>query len=316
MSTLLSTVDDLITFIDQTGDNIEFFSLEGISEQLIEYLDCNTILSLYDSNICKWTDILIKHLFRLYLNQWMTRNTKYGFDDEWVESNMTKWGRLGNQFVPNYSMTPIYSIINIDCITLNKDINNNDNDDDNPKMIDILSTMLHHNDEYCDYAIPDYIFQDINCVYSIKNRKWEYNILDDETNYDNHKIDYDKNRESEISHLISESKYEFNGNEFELLLQILLNHQAWKQVAIDRLCNLFDVKRNKFVNKYFIKKWYLQIIDFSKEPTKHIFVIYAEIDRNVIPKDYMNAYEMHKSKPIYDKNTITFLVFHLCFMSD
>ena len=135
------------------------------------------------------------------------------------------------------------------------------------------------------------------------------------THYIENTIKHNDQFISDYGKIISESKHEFEKNEFELLLKSL-PQRFFKSNAIERLRNLFDIKNNKFIEKYFIKKWYLHILEANPCPNEdapddQIFVIYGEIHREVIPKDFIIAYEEHESEPVYDENTITFIVFHL-----
>ena len=59
------------------------FSIKQICFEITEYLDSNTLISLNKSNVFQY--INHKHLFRLYLNEWSSRNQLYEFTEDFVQ---------------------------------------------------------------------------------------------------------------------------------------------------------------------------------------------------------------------------------------
>ena len=287
-----------------------FFAITSLCDELIEFLNYDTILSLEASKIVILSKANIQHLFTLYINQWAQRHAKYGLAtgkcwDGWGIYEDSKLDLI----VHKYAYSIIYPKYNLNSTS--------------PKgtIQDVLFALL--TDDNYDHYAGENVFDAacIKCQHLPEQNKWKFETMPEWKIYDNY-IKFDPNHslkkyndENDYEYgevLYKEEFYVFDADELNLLCQKLLLFKGYfDEDGIKRLKSLFGDIYNDFIDK-----WYLYVIEYNFRyeciayPSWR-FAIFGDINRSVLSKDFIDSYqEFECDDPAkFNDDTHVFIVF-------
>eukprot|EP01084_Bolivina_argentea_P171999 297957_1 len=147
----------------------ELISNKELCFIIMEYLDHLSIINFIQSNnnfkFLLDTILTKLILFRSYLNEWKIRNNLYGIDNNYTDLELLR--QYGGYDGSGYGMYTLISIKNDIAIDYDDKYYDGNYFD---KAMDILPTL----------ALEDWIdidsFNDINCVYCTKDKRYKYNL--------------------------------------------------------------------------------------------------------------------------------------------
>lgn len=261
-----------------------FLEIEGLCDILLSYLDYDTIINLDKSNTYKH-DILNfvkpQQIFRGYLNSWKQNKKEIS---KVIENELWSYGYCK------------YTLLTIKYEDENSDGGHRE------KLVDIVPHLT-----LCDILTDD-TFDGIDCYYSEKDQTYKYNLNDfmpECIEYGGYEGDWHK--------VHTESNYKFANNEFELLLDKLKGfikcHTKQSESLLNKVKELWNIPNHNKVLKM-IKNWYLHTIEgLEYEQQLHWatlcsndidIIIYAHIDNDILPKDFITACCEKYQDPSYE----------------
>ena len=270
------------------------FEIEELCDILISYLDYDTIINLDKSNQCQhdiFNSIKTQQIFRTYLNSWKANKKEIC---KCIENDLWNYGYCK------------YTLFTINC-------EDADDIDRRDKMIDIVPNIT------LDDTIDDATFDDIDCYYCSTDKTYKYNLNDymqtctEIGDFDGwwHQVD-------------KELKYKFANHEFDSLLSKVNDFIAprmscikQKESLVDRLRELWNIPNNDKILKM-IKNWYLHVIEGLENEQELKWTslaehdaditIYAHIDNDILPEDFIVACKKYQNPPYEHDNCDTFFV--------